>query len=244
MKLRALAIVTGCLAVQVGLAATQTAAPTANSPIKTENDKVSYTMGVDLGKNLMTNSVQINTDLFAQGLKDSMSGGKLLMTDADMKQALSTFREQLIAKQKQHLADMASKNAKEGTDFLTANKAKPGVQTLKDGLQYKVITPGTGASPKATDTVTVDYEGKLIDGTVFDSSYNRGKPATFQVGQVIPGWQEALTQMKVGDTWELYIPSNLAYGENGIGGPIGPNQTLIFKIHLIDIKKQDTAKNG
>lgn len=132
-----------------------------------------------------------------------------------------------------------SKNqqALSGEAFLNANKNKPGVVTLPDGLQYKVLSPGTGPKPALTDTVTVDYAGRLVDGTEFDSSYKRGEPATFPVNGVIPGWVEVLQLMPVGSTWELYIPANLAYGERGAPPVIGPNQTLIFKVKLIDIKK-------
>jgi FKBP-type peptidyl-prolyl cis-trans isomerase FklB len=129
------------------------------------------------------------------------------------------------------------KNIDSGTAFLNANKAKPGVVTLADGLQYKVITAGTGAKPVITDQVTVHYSGKLIDGTLFDSSYKRGEPATFPVSGVIAGWVEALQLMPVGSTWELYIPAKLAYGSMGAPPSIGPNQTLIFQVNLIEIKK-------
>ncbi len=130
-----------------------------------------------------------------------------------------------------------AKNQMEGNAFLTNNKTKPGVVTLPDGLQYKIITAGTGATPTDQDSVVVDYTGKLIDGTEFDSSYKRGQSATFPVTAVIPGWVEALKLMKVGATWELYIPASLAYGEQGAPPAIGPNETLIFTVHLIDIKK-------
>jgi FKBP-type peptidyl-prolyl cis-trans isomerase FklB len=131
----------------------------------------------------------------------------------------------------------ADSNKAAGEKFLATNKAKEGVVTLPSGLQYKVITEGKGEKPSAQDTVTVNYEGKLLDGTVFDSSYQRGQPATFQVSDVIPGWVEALQLMKTGSTWEIYIPSQLAYGEQGAGQTIGPNQTLIFKVELLGIKK-------
>ena len=131
---------------------------------------------------------------------------------------------------------MQQSNLSAGEAFLNANKSKPGVVALTDGLQYKVLTEGTGPKPAATDTVTVDYAGKLINGTEFDSSYKRGEPTSFPVNAVIPGWVEALQLMKVGSTWELYIPASLAYGNNGAPPSIGPNETLIFKVHLISIK--------
>lgn len=132
---------------------------------------------------------------------------------------------------------VGDQSKKKGESFLLANKSKPGVVTLPDGLQYKIITEGTGTKPTDNDTVTVDYAGTLIDGTEFDSSYKRGQPATFPVSGVIPGWTEALKLMKTGSVWELYIPASLAYGEQGAPPVIGPNETLIFKVHLIDIKK-------
>lgn len=131
----------------------------------------------------------------------------------------------------------ATDNQSKSDAFLAENKKKPGVKTLADGLQYKVIKEGHGAQPTDSDTVVVDYAGTLIDGTEFDSSYKRGQPATFPVGGVIPGWTEALKLMKAGSTWELYIPASLAYGDQGVPPVIGPNQALIFKVHLIDVKK-------
>lgn len=212
--------------------------------LTTDNDKISYTLGVDMGRNLQEQNLTLNPQLFAQGLTNGMAGGPFLLSDAQMKQAIDSFKQILYAKQAENKQQMqaqqkvmADKNAKDGAAFLANNKTQAGVQSMPDGLQYRSLTAGTGAMPTANDTVTVDYEGRLIDGTVFDSSYKQGQPVTFKVSEVIPGWQEALTHMKVGDTWEVYIPPQLAYGEQGVGGPIGPNQTLIFKIHLIDIKK-------
>ncbi|MCD6045049.1 MAG: mip [Gammaproteobacteria bacterium] len=213
-----------------------------------DNDKISYTLGADMGRNLKEQSLTMNPQLFARGITDGLAGGPFLLTDAQMKQSIDDFKKVLYAKQAQNRQQAeaqqkaaADKNAKEGAAFLAANKTKQGVQTMPDGLQYRSLTTGTGAMPTSNDTVTVDYEGRLIDGTVFDSSYKQGQPVSFKVAEVIPGWQEALTHMKVGDVWEIYVPSQLAYGAQGVGGPIGPNQTLIFKIHLIDVKPANTA---
>jgi FKBP-type peptidyl-prolyl cis-trans isomerase FklB len=209
----------------------------------TDNDKISYTLGADMGRNLKEQNLTMNPQLFARGISDGLAGGPFMLTDAQMKQAIDDFKKVLYTKQAESRQQMqaqqktmADKNAKDGAAFLAANKTKQGVQVMPDGLQYRSLTTGTGAMPTANDTVTVNYEGRLIDGTVFDSSYKQGQPVTFKVSEVIPGWQEALAHMKVGDVWEIYVPSQLAYGAQGVGGPIGPNQTLIFKIQLIDVK--------
>ncbi len=226
-------------------AATKSAAtkPAAPGALTSDNDKISYTLGADMGRNLKEQNLTMNPQLFARGISDGLAGGPFMLTDAQMKQAIDSFKQVLYAKQAESRQQMqaqqkamADKNTKDGAAFLAANKTKQGVQVMPDGLQYRSLTTGTGAMPTANDTVTVDYEGRLIDGTVFDSSYKQGQPVTFKVSEVIPGWQEALTHMKVGDVWEIYVPSQLAYGAQGVGGPIGPNQTLIFKIHLIDVK--------
>lgn len=213
-------------------AATQTStAPT------TEQDKLSYTIGVDLGKNFQSQSITVNPAMIAAGMNDVLSGGKLALSDAAMKQTLASFQEKMMAKQEATFKKMSSDNAKAGEDFLAKNKLASGVTVLPTGLQYKIIKPGSGTSPTANDTVTVDYEGKLVNGDVFDSTYTRGKPATFKVSQVIQGWQQALKMMTPGAEWMVYIPAKLAYGERGAGTAIGPNETLIFKIHLISVNK-------
>ena len=158
------------------------------------------------------------------------------MTEQEMKETLAGLQKELMEKQAERAKLLAEKNKKEGEAFLAANKTKEGVKTLPDGLQYKVIKEGTGKTPKADDTVVTNYRGTLIDGTEFDSSYKRGQPATFPVKGVIPGWTEALQLMKEGSKWELFIPSNLAYGERGAGNAIGPNATLVFEIELISVK--------
>jgi FKBP-type peptidyl-prolyl cis-trans isomerase FklB len=159
------------------------------------------------------------------------------MTEQEIKETVTALQKDLQVKQQEQVKVLAEKNKKEGEAFLAGNKKKQGVITMPSGLQYKIMTDGKGKSPKATDMVTVNYKGTLIDGTEFDSSYKRGQPATFNVNGVIPGWTEALQLMKEGSKWQLFVPSNLAYGERGAGGPIGPNAVLIFEVELISIKK-------
>ena len=204
--------------------------------LQTTKEKQGYSIGVDMGNRLKSNALDIDTDSLAQGLKDALSGGKLLLTEQEMKETLAGLQKELMEKQAERTKQIAEKNKKEGEAFLAANKTKEGVKTLPSGLQYKVIKEGTGKTPKAEDTVVTNYRGTLTDGTEFDSSYKRGQPATFPVKGVIPGWTEALQLMKEGSKWELFIPSNLAYGERGAGNVIGPNATLIFEIELISVK--------
>jgi FKBP-type peptidyl-prolyl cis-trans isomerase FklB len=166
-----------------------------------------------------------------------MTGGTLLLTEQQMKDVLNKFQKDLMAKRTAEFNKKSEENKTKGDAFLIQNKAKSGVVTLADGLQYKIITTGKGAKPTKEDTVTVEYKGQLINGEVFDSTEKSGKPATFKLSQVIPGWTEALQLMTAGSTWEIYVPANLAYGSRSVGGPIGPNETLIFNIHLISVKK-------
>jgi FKBP-type peptidyl-prolyl cis-trans isomerase FklB len=206
--------------------------------LKDQKDKVSYSIGVNIGNNLKRQSIDVNMDAFTQGIKDALSGGKTLMTEEEVNDTLKTFQQEMQAKRTEHLKELGEKNKKEGDAFLAENKKKEGVITLPSGLQYKVIKEGTGETPKITDTVTVNYRGTLIDGTEFDSSYKRGQPATFPVNGVIAGWTEALQLMKIGSKWQLFIPLDLAYGERAVGRDIGPNATLIFDIELLAIKKE------
>jgi FKBP-type peptidyl-prolyl cis-trans isomerase len=203
---------------------------------KTEMDKVSYIIGTQIGGNMKKAEVDINLELLMQGIKDTLEGKEPALDQAEMQKVYSAWqqemREKQIAKQKKEAAD----NLAAGTAFLEANKAKEGVKVLPSGLQYKVITEGTGNIPTADDKVKTHYRGTLIDGTEFDSSYKRGTPAEFPVKGVIKGWVEALQLMKEGAKWELYIPANLAYGERGRPG-IPANSTLIFEIELLEIVK-------
>ncbi|STY29771.1 macrophage infectivity potentiator [Legionella wadsworthii] len=221
----------------LGLAMSTAMAATDATSLVTDKDKLSYSIGADLGKNFKTQGIDINPDALAKGMQDGMSGAQLILTEQQMKDVLNKFQKDLMAKRSAEFNKKAEENKSKGDSFLSSNKSKSGVVVLPSGLQYKVIEAGTGNKPSKTDTVTVEYTGTLIDGTVFDSTEKTGKPATFQVSQVIPGWTEALQLMPAGSTWEIYVPSDLAYGPRSVGGPIGPNETLIFKIHLISVKK-------
>jgi len=221
-----------CAAVALSGAAFAADAP----ELKTDKEKLSYSIGMDIGGNLKRQSVEVDPDLLAKGLKDSYGGGKTVLTEDQARQAITDFQKALMAKQAETMKINSEKNKADGEKFLAENAKKEGVKTLPSGLQYKEIAPGTGKSPKATDTVTTHYKGTLIDGTEFDSSQKRGQPATFQVSGVIPGWTEALQLMKEGAKWQLFVPSSLAYGERGAGREIGPNATLIFEVELISVK--------
>jgi len=206
-----------------------------NLVLKNQKDKISYIIGMDIGTNLKKQSIDIDSNILAKGVKDALAGTKPLLTEQEIQETMVAFQKEMMAKQ----AEVAKKNKAEGEAFLTENKKKEGVKTLLSGLQYKVIKAGTGKKPKSTDTVTAHYRGTLINGTEFDSSYKRGQPATFPVsGGMIPGWTEALQLMEEGAKWQLFIPPNLAYGEQGAGRDIGPNATLIFEIELVSIQEK------
>lgn len=201
--------------------------------------KLSYTIGYEMGQNFKTQAVTIDPKLLVKGLQDGLNGGGQPLLDKKARKAtIVAFQKEVIAKQETAFKTLASKNAKVGTTFLAVNGKKAGVKTFADGLQYKIIKEGKGPKPTLKDSVTVNYAGSFIGGKVFDSSYKRGKPATFSLNQVIKGWQQALTKMPTGSTWEVYVPAKLAYGERGMGSLIGPNETLIFKIELISIDKK------
>ncbi len=205
--------------------------------LKTQKDKVSYAIGMDIGNSLKKNELEVDPDVLTGAIKDVLSNSKPRMTDQEAKETLMALQKDRQAKQQERNKALGEKNKKEGDAYLAKNKKQDGVKTLKSGLQYKVITEGKGKSPKASDTVTVNYAGTLIDGTEFDSSYKRGQPATFPVGGVIKGWTEALQLMKEGSKWQLVIPADLAYGEQGRPG-IPPNAVLIFEVELVSIKAQ------
>jgi FKBP-type peptidyl-prolyl cis-trans isomerase len=174
--------------------------------------------------------------VLSEGIEDALSGKESRLSEEEMGSSLSNLRQKSMTAMQEALKEQAEKNLVEGEKFLTENKTKEGVKTTASGLQYKIIEEGKGPSPKAGDTVTVNYRGTLIDGTQFDSSYDRGQPATFPLTGVIPGWTEALQMMKKGSKWELYIPPDLAYGDRGAGNRIPPNSTLIFEVELISIQ--------
>ena len=211
--------------------------------LKTVMDKTSYAIGLGIGRNLKPQAAQIDLGVLIRGMADAMAGKTPLLSSEELNEAMMAFQQEVQKREAEsrfaanpQLKALAEKNKKEGDAFLAANKAKDGVITLESGLQYTVLQSGNGNSPKETDIVTTHYRGTLIDGTVFDSSIDRGQPAKFPVSGVIAGWTEALTRMKVGDKWRLFIPSDLAYGASPRpGGPIGPNAVLIFELELLSI---------
>lgn len=211
-------------------------AETETNALKTDKDKLSYAIGMMTAKTFKSQKFDINSAMFTKGFLDVMNDNHLLISESQAQAILKQFEDDQQQQQKSAEAEDAKRNLQIGQEFLEKNKRKPGVVTLKSGLQYEILTKGTGNSPGPKDSVTVNYEGKTINGNVFDSSYARGKPATFVVGQVIKGWQEALQLMKPGATWNLYIPADLAYGSYNVPN-IGPNQVLIFKVELISVKK-------
>jgi FKBP-type peptidyl-prolyl cis-trans isomerase FklB len=213
------------------------AAFAADAPVlRNDKEKLSYSIGMDIGGNLKEGSIDVDPDVLAKGLKDSYGGGKTALTEEEARRTIQDFQQRIAAKRAETMRKAGERNKADGEKFLAENAGKAGVKTLPSGLQYKELEAGTGKTPKATDTVTVHYRGTLIDGKEFDSSYKRGAPATFPVSGVIAGWTEALQLMKEGSKWQLFIPSNLAYGERGAGRDIGPNAALIFEVELISVK--------
>ncbi|MFA6192214.1 MAG: FKBP-type peptidyl-prolyl cis-trans isomerase [Sulfurimonas sp.] len=222
--------VIGCL----GLLATSAMAEGA---LKSQQQKAGYILGLEIGKQLIISKDDLDLEAMNLGLKDVFSGAKPKLTNEEMSKVMMSYEESRKTKEKAMLDKFMVENKKMGDAYLAANKKKEGVVTLDSGLQYKVLKSGTGkVSPKATDTVVTHYHGTLINGTVFDSSYERNEPVTFPVSGVIKGWTEALQKMKVGDKWQLAIPSHLAYGERGAPPSITPNATLIFDVELLEIK--------
>jgi FKBP-type peptidyl-prolyl cis-trans isomerase FklB len=225
----------------ISAAAQQGSAPPVKAaspgPLKTEKDRLSYSIGLDIGKNFKGQGIQVDAQLLARGLRDALTGAKPLLTEEQAHETLAAFQMGMRAQQAKKMQAQGEANLKEGEAFLAKNKSQTGVMTTASGLQYKVLTEGNGKSPGKEDTVTAHYRGTLINGTEFDSSHKRGQPANFPVSGVIPGWTEALQMMKTGAKWMVWIPSSLAYGERGAGPVIGPNATLIFEIELLDVKK-------
>ena len=218
--------------------------PRSQSPLvlKTDKDRVSYALGMNLGTNLHRDSIDIDTAIFLRALKDTLAGGKTLLTESETRAALTQLQTAVRAKQMEKMRLAGEANKKEGDSFLATNKTKEGIVTLPSGLEYKILTQGTGPKPAATDTVVCNYRGTLINGTEFDSSYKSGQPATFPVGGVIKGWTEALQLMPVGSKWQLFVPAELAYGERGPRPEIGPNSTLVFEVELLSIQANDKEK--
>jgi len=207
--------------------------------LKDDKAKESYSVGYQFGQNLKKLETDLDGEVLSVAIQEALSGKESRLSDEEMRAALASLQERTVAAMQASMKEKAQKNLAEGEKFLAENKTKEGVKTTASGLQYKVIEEGEGPSPKSGDTVTVHYRGTLVDGTEFDSSYQRGEPATFPLTGVIPGWTEALQLMKKGSKWELYIPSELAYGERGAGNRIPPNSTLIFEVELISLKEPE-----
>jgi len=217
--------------------------------LKTEDDNISYSLGFSMGSRFIRDGLAINLEMFQEGMKDGFTGSKQMLDDEEMQKTMMALQQKMMAKrQTEHMKEMEERknlgeaNKEKGEKFLEANKAKEGVTTLESGLQYKILKKGTGASPKATDTVKCHYKGTTIDGEEFDSSYKRGEPATFALNTVIKGWTEGLQLMKEGGKWQFFIPPELAYGEMGSGPQIGPNEVLIFEVELLGIEKPKTEE--
>jgi len=221
-------------------AAKPAAAAQAGKP-ESLQDRASYVIGYNLGRTLKQNDVNANSDLIVKGLRDGLTGANGMLTDAEMQSTMQEFQKQVQSQQEAKQKVIGEKNKTEGEAFLAKNKARAGVKTTASGLQYEVEKEGTGPTPKATDTVTVNYKGTLMDGTTFDSSYDRGQPATFVLNQVIPGWTEGVQLMKVGSKYKFYIPAALGYGDKGAGNTIGPNSPLIFEVELLSIGEPKPA---
>ncbi len=204
--------------------------------LKTDKDKASYALGLSVGKTLHNDAVDVDPNIVAQGLRDALAGGKTLLTDSEAKAAMSALQAEARKKMEEKMQLAGETNKKEGEVFCAANKTKEGVVVLPSGLQYKILTAGKGPKPTAADSVVCNYKGTLINGKEFDASARHGGPATFPVSGVIKGWTEALQLMPVGSKWQLVIPSDLAYGQRGAGGDIGPGATLVFEVELLSIK--------
>jgi FKBP-type peptidyl-prolyl cis-trans isomerase len=233
------AVVSLALLVASALAQEKGAPKAADAELKDARQKASYGIGLSIGKNLKNQGISIDLDPFSQGLRDALAGTPSRLSDQQIQEALQAFQKEVSAKQ----AEMVAKQAKEGETFLAENKKKAGVKSTASGLQYKVIKEGAGKTPKATDSVMVNYEGRLVDGTVFDSSAQHPNQEPFEVGKVIKGFSEALQLMKVGSKWEIYIPANLAYGATPPPG-LPPNAPLIFNIELKGVQETPNPKGG
>lgn len=226
---------TACLCIAFFGCASLAQAQNEKSQLKDQKQKVSYGIGYNLGQNLMRDNLDLDPQVLAKGIMDAMTKQKPQMTEDEIRATLLAFQQQLQKDAQAKMQKAAQENVAKGKKFLADNAKKEGIKTTKSGLQYKVVKSGSGKTPKLNDRVTTHYRGTLIDGTEFDSSYKRNQPATFPVNGVIGGWTEALQLMKEGDKWQLFIPSDLAYGERGSGPDIGPNEVLIFDIELLKV---------
>jgi FKBP-type peptidyl-prolyl cis-trans isomerase len=211
-------------------------APAPAPAFKTQKEKLSYAIGMEMGKGVKAQGMDVDPSILVQGLKDALSGGKSQMSEEELKQVITALQQEMRQKQMQIQEAAAAENKTKGEAFLAENAKKDGVVALPDGLQYKIVTAGSGKKPAETDTVLCNYKGTFLDGDEFDSSAKAGKPVPFEVKNVIPGFKEVLQLMPVGSKWQVFIPSNLAYGERGAGNVIGPNATLIFEIELVSIQ--------
>jgi FKBP-type peptidyl-prolyl cis-trans isomerase FklB len=210
--------------------------------LTTDRDKESYALGMNIARGMKAQSIDVNPAIMARAIQDVLSGEKPLLTDDEAMAELKQLQTRVRAKEEAQLKELGEKNLKEGQAFLAANKDKAGVVTLPNGLEYKILTPGSGPTPTANDRVVCQYRGTLVDGTEFDSSAKHGGNATLPVGgTMIKGWTQALEMMPVGSKWEIFIPADLAYGERGAGQLIGPNATIIFDVQLIAIQPPNTA---
>jgi FKBP-type peptidyl-prolyl cis-trans isomerase FklB len=217
--------------------------------LQTEDDRVSYSIGFSMGSSFKKDELKVNLEMFQQGVRDSYTGGEQMLSEEEIQKTMMAFQQKMRAKkQEEYTKKMEERkiqgeaNKGKGKEFLEANKTKEGVVTLESGLQYKILEKGTGGSPKPTDTVKCHYKGTTIDGKEFDSSYERGEPATFGLNRVIKGWTEGLQLMKEGGKWQFFVPSELAYGERGAGQNIGPNEVLVFEVELLAIEKPEAEK--
>ena len=229
------AIVIGMLTLSTAAFAQEAAVPQAAAPT-TQKEKLSYAIGMNMGRQFKSQAIDVDPAMLVQGLRDVLAGGKTAITEEEEHAVMTAFQNEMRSKQQAIMAQAAEKNAKEGEAFLAANKTREGVVTTPSGLQYKIVAAGSGPKPTLDDTVVCHYRGTLINGTEFDSSYKRNEPAKFPVKGVIKGWTEALQMMPVGSKWQLWVPANLAYGERGVGPQIGPNTMLIFEVELVSIQ--------
>jgi len=235
--IRSAIIAMACIGLFSVQACSQSSDKGAPMELKTQKDKASYSIGVSIGKNLKDQKVEITTDILVKGLLDAYTGAKTQLTEKEMGDVLTQFQQEIMAKAQEEATKKGGENKTKGEKFLADNKNKPGVKSTPSGLQYSVITEGTGPKPIASSTVKVHYTGKLIDGTTFDSSVDRGEPVEFPLNGVIKGWTEGVQLMSKGSKFKFYIPAELAYGERGAGNAIGPNETLVFEVELLDIVK-------
>ena len=203
--------------------------------LKDQKDRESYSLGYQFGQNMKAQGVELNLKVYTSGIEDALRGANPTLSQEEIHKTISDLQKRIATAQQKELKGMADKNLADAKVFMESNKKKEGVKTLPSGLQYKILTEGSGKTPKATDEVTVNYKGSLIDGREFDNSYKRGTPANFRVDKVIRGWTEGLQLMKEGSKWELFIPPELGYGERG-AGPVPPNSVLIFEVELISVK--------